>query len=278
MHFLALRGGKTGALIIKSKFMVKQTIVITGSTRGIGRGLALEFLKRDHQVLINGRNRKVVDGIVKKLESEGHDVLGVAGDVSNETTLNAIVDEAMDKYGKIDIWINNAGIPQAHKYFHELESSEIKNLVDVNVTGLMLGTKTAIQLFKAQGYGLVLNMEGFGSDGRMLKKLSLYGTSKRAVQYLSKSVSRELKGSGIRIGILSPGMVRTDFLTDSATRGDTSEQRRTQKIFDILAEDLDLVTGFLVKKILKSSKQYDRIVFLTPRRMIPKILRLMFVR
>ena len=258
--------------------MPKKTIVITGSTRGIGRGLALEFLQRDHQVIINGRNRKVVDGIVKKLESQGYDVLGVAGDVSEESTFESIVDEALTKYGKIDIWINNAGIPQAHKYFHELDSSEIKSLVSVNVTGLMLGTKTAIHLFKQQGYGQVLNMEGFGSDGRMMKKLSLYGTSKRAVQYFSKSVSKEVKEANIRVGILSPGMVRTDFLTDSATRGDTAEQRRTQKVFDILAEDAEVVTEFLVKKILKSSRQYDRIVFLTPRRMIPKIIRLMFVR
>lgn len=254
------------------------TVVITGSSRGIGRGLAMEFLERNHQVIINGRNRKVVDGITKKLESQGHDVLGVAGDVSDENTFHAIVDEALNKYGKIDIWINNAGIPQAHKYFHELDSKEIESLVAVNVTGLMLGTKTAIQLFMQQGHGLVLNMEGFGSDGRMLKKLSLYGTSKRAVQYFTKSVSKEVKETGVRVGILSPGMVRTDFLTDSATRGDTSEQRRTQKIFDILAEDLEVVTGFLVKRILKSSKPYDRIVFLTPWRMMPKILRLMFVR
>ena len=258
--------------------MPKKTIVTTGSTRGIGRGLALEFLQRDHRVIINGRKRTVVDGIVKNLESKGYNVLGVAGDVSEESTFHAIVEEALSRYGEIDIWINNAGIPQAHKYFHELDSSEIRSLVEVNVTGLMLGTKTAINLFKQQGYGLILNMEGFGSDGRMLKKLSLYGSSKRAVQYFSKSLSKELKDTGIRIGILSPGMVKTDFLTDSATYGDSSEQRRTQKIFDILAEDLEVVTSFLVKKILKSSKHYDRIVFLTPRRMIPKILRLMFVR
>jgi short-subunit dehydrogenase len=121
-------------------------------------------------------------------------------------------------------------------------------------------------------------MEGFGSDGRMLKKLSLYGTSKRAVQYFSKAVSKEVKGTGIRVGILSPGMVKTDFLTDSATRGDPAEQRRTQRIFDIMAEDLEVVTGFLAMKILRSSKSYDRIVFLTPWRLFPKILRLMFVR
>ena len=143
---------------------------------------------------------------------------------------------------------------------------------------MMLGTKAAIAVFKQQGHGLVLNMEGFGSDGRMLKKLSLYGTSKRAVQYFSKSVSKELKDTPIRVGIISPGMVKTDFLTDSATHGDPAEQRRTQRIFDILAEDLEVVTDFLARKILRSSKSYDRIVFLTPWRLFPKILKLMFVR
>jgi short-subunit dehydrogenase len=254
------------------------TVVITGSTRGIGRGLAREFLLRKHQVIINGRNKNVVDRIVKELESQGHDVLGVAGDVRKESTFDSIVDEAMASYGKIDIWINNAGIPQAHKLFHELDSTEIEDVISVNVTSLMLGTNTALRLFKQQGHGLVLNMEGFGSDGRTIEKLTLYGTTKRAVHYFSKSLSKEVKEENIRIGILSPGMVKTDFLTDSATRGDTSEQIRTQKIFDILAEDKELVTSKLVKKILRSTKKYDRIVFLTPVRMIPKILRLMFVR
>lgn len=258
--------------------MTKLTIVITGSTRGIGHGLTLEFLKRGHQVIINGRNRTKVHNLVKEFESQGYDVLGVPGDVTKESTFQSIVDEAMATYGKIDIWINNAGIPQAHRLFYELESTEIERLISVNVTGLMLGTSAAIKLFKQQGHGLVLNMEGFGSDGRIMKKLSLYGTSKRAVHYFSKSVSKELKEENIRVGILSPGMVRTDFLTESASQGDTAEQKRTQKVFKILAEDLDVVTEFLVKRILKSTKQYDRIEFLTFRRLFPKLLRLLFVR
>jgi short-subunit dehydrogenase len=258
--------------------MTNKTVAITGSTRGIGYGLALEFLKRDHQVIINGRNMEVVNNTVKELESRGFDVLGVPGDVTEESTFQSIVDQALAKYGKIDIWINNAGIPQAHKNFHELDSIDIEKLVSVNITGLMLGTKTAINFFKQQGFGLVLNMEGFGSDGRMMKKLSLYGTSKRAVQYFTKSVSKEVVEDKIRVGIISPGMVRTDFLSNSASKGDPAEQIRTQKVFDILAEEVDVVTAFLVKKILRSTKKYDRIEFLTFRRLAPKILRLMFVR
>ena len=258
--------------------MNTKTIVITGSTRGIGHGLALGFLQRGHQVIINGRSQTVVRQLVNKLEKQGYDVLGVTGDVKVESTFNSIVDQGIARYNKIDIWINNAGIPQPHRLFHEIESKEIEQLISVNVSGLMLGTRAAIKQFKKQGYGLVLNMEGFGSNGRMMKKLSLYGTSKRAVQYFSKSVSKELKGENIRLGILSPGMVRTDFIKESSLQGDTAEQKRTQKVFDLLAEDLDVVTGFLVKKILKSRKQYDRIEFLTFRRLFPKLLRLLFVR
>jgi short-subunit dehydrogenase len=258
--------------------MSKKTIVITGSTRGIGHGLALEFLKRGHQVVINGRNSKQVQKIIKEFERPGYSALGVAGDVTEESTFQSIVEMTMAKYGKIDIWINNAGIPQAHKYFHKLERIEIEKLIAINVTALMVGTLLAIRLFRKQGHGLVLNMEGFGSDGRMMKKLSLYGTSKRAVQYFSKSVSKEMKAENIHIGILSPGMVRTEFLSESASHGDSAEQIRTQKVFDIMAEDLEEVTDFLVNKILNSTRQYDRIEFLTPRRLLPKLLRLLFVR
>ena len=258
--------------------MTKEVIVITGSTRGIGHGLALEFLKRGHQLVINGRNEQTVEQCVKELLDQGYSVLGVPGDVTKERTFHTIVDRAMDRYGKIDIWINNAGIPQSHKLFYELESKEIERLISVNVSGLMVGTQVAIRFFKQQGHGLVLNMEGFGSDGRIMKKLSLYGTSKRAVQYFSKSVSRELREENIRVGIISPGMVKTDFLKESMSKGDTAEQQRTRKVLDILAEDLDVVTAFLVKKILLSKKQYDRIEYLTFFRLFPKLLRLMFVR
>jgi short-subunit dehydrogenase len=142
----------------------------------------------------------------------------------------------------------------------------------------MLGTWSAIHFFKDQGYGKVFNMEGFGSDGRMMDKLSLYGTSKRAVQYFSKAVSREVKEEKIQVGILSPGMVRTDFLNQAMTGVNETEKERNRKVFDILAEDVNVVADFLVSKMLVSTKKYDRIEFLTKRRLLPKLLKLMFLK
>ena len=258
--------------------MEKKTIVITGSTRGIGYGLAFELLKRGQQLVINGTSKASVDRRVDEFKEQGYEVLGVAGDVSDESALGAIIEKAVEHFGKIDIWINNAGIPQSQKFFHELESKEIEDLISVNVVASMIGTKAAIQYFRKQGHGKIFNMEGFGSDGRMMEKLTLYGTSKRAINYFTKSISREQKGEGIQIGILSPGMVRTDFLADASSSGTPEEQARTKKVIDILSEDVEVVTDFLADRILASKKQYDRIEFLTKRRLLPKIFRLMFVK
>ncbi len=258
--------------------MEQKTVVITGSTRGIGHGLAMELLKRGHRVIINGRSEEAVARCVKELAAQNLDVEGVAGDVVHPDTYQSIIDKAVSQYGKIDIWINNAGIPQSHRYFHDLDDEEIERVVSVNIVGMMTGTRAAISFFRQQGFGKVLNMEGFGSNGRIMEKLTLYGTTKRAVNYFTKSVSRELKGGNIQAGILSPGMVRTDFIKVSMDDESPVEQARIRKVFDILAEDVEVVTAFLTEKLLKSTRHYDRIEYLTRRRMIPKIMKLMFMR
>jgi len=258
--------------------MEKKTIVITGSTRGIGHGLAVQFLQRNHQVVINGRDSEMVAAKVAALQNKGFDVIGVAGDVTHSDTAPALIKAAVSSFKKIDIWINNAGIPQAQKYFYELEDQAIEKVVAVNIVALMLGTKTAIHFFKKQGYGKVFNMEGLGSNGRIIEKQTLYGTTKCAVNYFTKSVSKEVKQKTIQIGTLNPGMVRTDFIQDSMKAGSQEEQKNTKKVVDVLAEDVNVVTKFLVTKMLKSRKQYDRINYLTIWRLIPKLIRLFFVR
>lgn len=255
--------------------MVKKTVVITGSTRGIGYHLALQFLRRNHQVIINGRNTDKVLNIVAQLEKDGGEIIGVPGDITNEKTLSSIIETSVKTFQKIDIWINNAGIPQSHKNLFELNNDEIKDVTTINIIGTILGTKIALNFFKKQGFGKIFNMEGFGSDGRMMKKLTLYGTSKRAVNYFTKSVSKETTENTIQVGMLSPGMVKTDFLTQSMASASKEEQEKARAVFDILAEDVEIVTNFLVKKILKSSRQYDRIEFLTFWRFMPKLIKLL---
>jgi len=256
--------------------MEPKTIVITGSTRGIGLGLAREFLDRGHRVVINGRSEEGVARTLRVLQQTGPDVLGVQGDVSVEETHQRLVEQSVSVFGSIDIWINNAGIPQPYMLFTDSNSTDIRALVDVNITGLLLGTYTAARHMTRQGYGKIFNMEGFGSDGRTMKKLVLYGTSKRAVSYFTKAFARELRDTQVQAGVLSPGMVKTEFIDESMKHGSTEEILRFRKVYDVLAEDVEVVTKFLVNGILKSSGNYDRIVFLSRSRAFFRMLKMIY--
>ena len=256
--------------------METKTIVITGSTRGIGNGLATEFLKAGHRVVINGRDpEKVARAVAKLKDAYGDSVAGVPGSVNEPETHEKLISKAVNVFGKIDIWINNAGIPQPHRKFVDIETEDIKAITEINIFGLMLGTHAAARFMSGQGYGKIFNMEGFGSDGRIMDKLSLYGTTKRAVNYFTKTVSKELEGGPVQLGVLSPGMVRTEFLTQAKEARSTEEAKQFKKVYDILAENPDVVTRFLVAGMLKSTKQYDRINFLSGGKLFVKIVKMM---
>jgi NADP-dependent 3-hydroxy acid dehydrogenase YdfG len=255
--------------------MEKKTILITGSTRGIGFAMATEFLKNQHKVIINGRTENSVQIALEKLKKISDEVIGVAGNVNEKDTFEILIKKGTSAFGKIDIWINNAGVPQEHDLFWKISDESIKNVIDVNVKGVLLGIKSAVNFFEKQGYGSIFNMEGFGSNGRMMNKLALYGTSKRAVNYLTKAVSKELKNTNIKIGTLSPGMVRTDFLNPSIKNPSEEEKKRFEKVYRLFAEDADTVAQFLCPRILNSTKNYEQIKFLSGFRLVSKIFRLM---
>jgi NAD(P)-dependent dehydrogenase (short-subunit alcohol dehydrogenase family) len=255
--------------------MKQKTIVITGSTGGIGFGLAKEFLTLGHKIVINGRTAEKLSKAISELQNINPDVIGVTGSVSRNETHESIVDKAISEFGKIDIWINNAGIPQAHKMFVDIDDTELSKIIDTNIYGLMLGTRTAAKHMTRQGFGKIFNMEGFGSNGRIMRKLSVYGTTKRAVNYYTKSVANEIKDYPVQIGILSPGMVRTDFLNNSKEFMSGDEAKKFEKVYNALAEDVEPVTKYLVQQILKSSKNYDRIEYLTKTKLIFKLIKMM---
>ena len=258
--------------------MKAKTIVITGSTRGIGFSLAREFLRTGHQVVINGRHPETVEKAVGELLKVSSQVAGVPGSINVPSTFDDLIAVAGKTFGPVHIWINNAGLPQSHEFFTALKDDEIKQVVETNIYGLMLGTKKAAGFMAGQGFGKIFNMEGFGKNGKIMKKLTLYGTTKRAVHYFTRSMANELEGGPVRIGSLSPGMVRTDLLKISMEKATPAEKKRFEKVYRILAEDADVVAKYLVPEILASKKNYDRIEFLSGMRLAGRIVRLMFAR
>lgn len=257
--------------------MKKMHAVITGSSRGIGFGLATEFLKNGYKVTISGTTeastRAAYQELIKQFSAE--DVFFQNCNVTRYEEVENLWKAAFQKFGQIDIWVNNAGVGQANKYFWEIETEKIDNIIDINIKGMMYGTKVAFENMQKQGFGAIYNMEGFGSDGRKMKKLSIYGTSKKALNYFTESLIKEAKDTNVIVGLLSPGMVLTDLLTAPVDK-DSPERKQFVKIVNILADKVETVTPFLVNGMINNNKNGKAIRWLTTARASGKFFMSMF--
>ena len=194
-----------------------KTIVITGSTRGIGFALARSFLNRGCRVVISGRQQSLVDVAVERLckECTSENVVGFACDVAEFNQMENLWEASVKRFGSVDIWINNAGISNTQNPAWELSSDEIECVVKTNMLGEMLGTKVAVSGFLKQGYGALYNMEGMGAQKRRgVKGLSIYGATKAGLRYFNDSIFSEVENKGIIIGAIQPGMMLTEMITD----------------------------------------------------------------
>ncbi len=250
-----------------------QTIVITGSTRGIGFGLAAEFLKRDCQVVVNGRSQSAVDQAVTELAGRCSPdrVWGQPGDVRQYDHVQWLWDGARSHFGSIDIWINNAGVAHPDLKFWMLPKEAIDTTVDLNVIGLMYGCRVAINGMLAQGHGFVYNMHGFGSTGMLRSGMSIYGSTKRAVNYFTEALAKELAGQPVKVGSLSPGMVITDLVSEQY-KDRPEEFERAKKIFDLLADRVENVSPHLVEQILANDKNGAALKHMSTARMMSRMI------
>jgi NAD(P)-dependent dehydrogenase (short-subunit alcohol dehydrogenase family) len=241
-----------------------KSIVITGSTRGIGFGLAKSFLDRNCPVMVSGRSRDGVEKVIEKLRSNYPEnrVFGHPCDVRDPEQLQVLWDEAIVRLGKIDIWINNAGLSGPQMKTWELAPEQVKEVVDTNILGVIFGSQIAVRGMLNQGYGSLYNMEGMGGDGRMLDGLIPYGMTKCGVNYFTKGLVQETKDRTIIVGSLNPGMVTTSFLTDHY-KDRPEEFERAKRIFNIIANRVEDVAPWLADKILENEKSGMRISYMS---------------
>jgi len=239
----------------------QRSVVVTGGTRGIGQGLAREFLKRGCRVTITGTSEASVTRGMTALGG-GPNLAGAVVDVGNRDQVQAAWDHAIATFGRVDIWINNAGMSLPRKPIEELPAERIQKIVNTNLVGIFNCDSVAIAGMTAQGSGYIWNMEGFGSDGMTQTGLSPYGSTKRAVTYVTKTLIKELKGSPVNMGYLSPGIVVTDLLVEDYA-DDPERWIKVQKTFNILGDTVETVTPMLVAGVLSTTKHGARVAWLT---------------
>ncbi|UBU17648.1 SDR family oxidoreductase [Nonomuraea gerenzanensis] len=229
------------------------TIVITGGTRGLGLGLARALVERGHQVMVCGTDPARV---------QASDVPARVADVTDRDGLQALWDGAVEAYGRVDVWINNAGVSHAREPAWRLPAGQARHVVDVNLVGVLNGCAVAVAGMAAQGGGHVWNMEGLGTDGRLVPGLGVYGATKRAVGYLTGALAKEVP-DGVGVGLLSPGMVVTDLLTYGYSE---EERRRSARVLSILADRVETVAPWLADRVVSRARNGARVRWLTPGR------------
>lgn len=249
-----------------------KTVVVTGSTRGIGRGLANAFLARGCNVVVAGRAATAVERVVAELNSRHPGrVAGTDCDITKVEDLEALWRTACARFSRVDVWINNAGMSIHRAPLHESRPADLDAIVATNLGGVLLANRVVIAGMLKQGHGQIWNMEGFGSDGATQPGMAAYGATKRAVHYLNRALQKELRGTPVQVCTLSPGIVVTDLLVGDYDPG-SEAWTKAKRIFNILGDTVETVTPWLADRVLASKKPGAKVAWLTPGKAFGRFL------
>jgi NAD(P)-dependent dehydrogenase (short-subunit alcohol dehydrogenase family) len=249
-------GGKGG--------LAMKRVVVTGSTRGIGFGLAEAFLDLGCAVAVSGRTQAGVDAATALLAAR-HGSARVCGqpcDVTQYDQVLALWDAAVERLGGVDIWISNAGLGHPLTPLWEIAPQRLQTVVATNLLGALYSAKVALGHMIPRGAGSLYQLEGFGSDGRKMSGLSLYGVTKNSLTYLTDALAREVRGSGVIVGALRPGMVVTDLVTGQF-EGRPAEWERFKRVLNIIADRVETVAPVLARRVLANERNGAHIRWLS---------------
>ncbi len=186
--------------------------VITGGSRGLGLSIAEVFAREGAAVVIASRSQRSVEAAVQGLKAQGRQAAGIACDVSHLGQVEAVAALALSTYGRLDIWVNNAGLlapfgPTAH-----LPPDAFQRVIDTNIVGVYNGSVTALRHFVPQRSGKLINLLGRGDNGPVPLH-NAYASSKRWVRTFTSAVAREYADSGVGVYAFNPGLVTTEMVS-----------------------------------------------------------------
>ncbi len=182
-----------------------KVIAITGGSKGFGKSLAKAFCDEGAKVVIGSPNKNELKKAAAEVGSDSF-VL----DVTNPENIKSFSAYIENKYNKIDVWINNAGIQIAPSLAEDVDSKKLHKLYDINFFGYFYGCQVALRLMKKQGSGIIINVNSTaGLEGKPF--ISAYSSSKFAIKGLTESIREELKETQVKIYSIHPGGMQTEI-------------------------------------------------------------------
>jgi NAD(P)-dependent dehydrogenase (short-subunit alcohol dehydrogenase family) len=201
--------------------MNTKVVLITGALAGIGRATALAFAKGGARVVVSGRRDNVGNALEAELLALGGEAAFIRADVRYEDEVRILVDQTVEKFGRLDIAVNNAGTEGNLSPITMQSAESYAATFDTNVLGVLLCLKHELRVMSAQKSGSIINISStFGRIGAA--GASLYVASKHAVEGLTKSAALEASPFGVRVNVVAPGPIETDMLNRFAG----SEERK----------------------------------------------------
>ncbi|MEV0317673.1 SDR family oxidoreductase [Streptomyces sp. NPDC050658] len=204
-----------------------RTALVTGGGSGLGRATALAFAAEGANVVVAGRSEGPLKETVGLIEEAGGAALAVTADVTSSADLAALVDAVVERFGSLDVAVNNAGVFRGGQPVTELAEEDWRTMLDINVTGVLLALQAEVRQMRTQpGGGAIVNIASTLGVHRRKPGATAYATSKAAVSVLTKGAAAEHMQEGVRINAVSPGPSATSM---SMLPGE-SEEGRTERM------------------------------------------------
>ena len=193
------------------------TAVITGATSGIGRETALEFARAGATIVVAGRRKERLNQLTREIESTGGQALAVVTDVADQTQVDHLIESAVERFGRVDTLVNNAGVAFAGR-FDQMTLEDFRRVMDVNFWGAVFAAKAVVPRMREQrGGGVIINVSSiFGKRGMPFE--TAYCASKFALAGFSEALRAEVMSDGIDVSTIFPGAVETEIFESAANQ------------------------------------------------------------
>ena len=240
-------------------------VVVTGSSRGFGYAIAESMLEAGAVVAITGRSQSAVERALNGLRLKGR-VNGFVMDVREEEQVYKLVENIIKEFGRIDIWVNNAGYSNAAGLMLDMNPQDALDMFLSNDLGVLYCTQAIMHYMLPRKQGLLVNIYGNGSFLRPASPTGLYGATKAWITSFTRSLAKELKGSGVQILGFSPGMMTTDMLTSPIVVGERGKEmmKNFGFVLRFLGGPAKSAANKLVKEIANNRKEFSEVKLFKP--------------